>query len=417
MVDTHETPIGSAIRRLRQERGLKLAGVSRHVPVSTLNAIEHGRMVPSLPLADTITLGLGLPVGSLDLPLLASVRDLATRSRLVERLLDHEVSPVKIQGALRSVARSPDMPRVQRQHAQFLLAQLVGDRGAPRRAVVLLRAVIDDDPPLRGTMTRDAFSTLGRFYLQLHEPQAALGYLLRAVDGKPGGDAWESAMCNLGLAWWKLGQYRMAESQWRQAVATVTTPVRLANAHFGLGLFSFRQGDYQQAASAYQEVLRLYDHSNASTTMQLQVLNNLVACRTRQGSWAAAEDLARQAPDLTLVDTIPRGEWLTTLAELAWGQGQRERAMLLIQQAKDALDDAMVVSWFTVRLLEMTIGCPSTTSSKALMAEIESRIVHIHDRELMHTLYIMLAQQALQAGYLDEANDRLHALRTIFPVL
>lgn len=417
MVDTHETPIGHAIRQIRHERGLKLAAVSRHVPVSTLNAIEHGRMVPSLPLADAITAGLALPRGALDLPLLASVRDFETRGLIMDRLRRQQVPTVKIQRTLRALAHAPDMPRVHQQHAQLLLADLVGNRGARRRAIILLRALIDGEPPLRGAMMRDAFSALGRFYLQLDEPQDALGYLLRAADGQPDGAAWESAMCNLGLAWWKLGQYRMAESQWRRAINSVTTPARLANAYFGLGLFAFRQGDYEQAALAYEETWRLYNHDEVPATMRLQVLNNFVACRLRQGAWTAAADLVRQAPDLNGVDAIPRGEWLTTMAELAWAQGHRDQAMALIQQAKNALGDAMVVSWFTARFLEMTIGDPTTARGQAFTEDIESRLPHIRDRELMHTLYVLLAQHALQAGCLDEAAARLNTLRTLFPVL
>ncbi|MDA8206111.1 MAG: tetratricopeptide repeat protein [Thermaerobacter sp.] len=395
---------------------MKLAGVSLHVPVSTLNAIEHGRMVPSLSMADAISTGLDLPPGSLDLPLLASVRDVETRSRLLERLLGREVPTVKIQEILRRVSHSSAMPRIQQQHAQLLLAELLGKRGGQRRAVILLRNLIYGYPALRGKMPSVAFSMLGRFYLQLDEPQHALEYLLRVAGEKSSGAAWESAMCNLGLAWWKLGQYRMAESQWRRAIKSVTTPTRLANAHFGLGLVAFRRRDFEAATLAYQETLRLYDECDVPASMRLPLLNNFVACHIQQGAWTAAEDLVHRAPDLAVVDALPRGEWLSTLAEMAWAQGHRQQALALLRQAKDAISNATVVSWFTVRFMEMTIRPLSTARSQALMGEIESRIPHVHDREVRLALYVMLAGHALQVGHLDKAAHSLNTLRTMLPV-
>lgn len=415
-MDTNETPIGRIIRDVRHQRGLKLAGVSRQIPVSTLNAIELGRMVPSLPLADMIAEGLGLQPGTLDLPLLASVRDFGTRSSMVDRLLKRSVSLLEIQHTLRTVAHDPSMPRTHQQHAQVLIAQLLTHRGGWHRAAVLLTALIHGAPPLRGALQVEAYSLLGKCYLQLSQPEEALGHLLRATEGQSHTAAWESAMCNLGLVWSKMGQYRMAESQWRRAVNEVQDPVFLANAYFGLGLLAFRAGDFEGAVTAYHETLNLYCVAKVSATMQLQVLNNLLACHMQRRQWSVAESLIPEAPDMATVDPVPRGEWLTTRAELAWTQGHRDRAALLIEQAKASLGSSPVMSWFTARLLELTMG-KAPEDARALITEIEDQLPRIRDPELMHAMHVMLAQQSLNAGFLDEVSGHLSALRAMFPII
>ncbi len=415
MTTTRISPIGRVIHTIRRQRGLKLAAV-RHVSVSTLNAIERGRMVPSLSLTDTITRGLDLEPGALDLPLLASVHDAGVRVQLVKRLLGRNVPPLAIQRTLRQVAMDPDMALPQRAHAQLLVAQVLDLRGARRRAVLILTYLARTSPPLPGTLHLEVISTLGKCYLRLEQPEQALSPLMEAVQQPIRHAAWESALCNLGLAWWKVGQYAAAEAQWQRAIEEVADPARLANAYLGLGLLAFRKGRLLDAISAYHQTLTLYEETNAAATQRLRVLNNLLACHVQQQDWRAADAVVGQGAALPEPDPVVWGEWLTTQAECAWAQGRRQDAQVLIAEAKESLGNALVVSWFTIRLLELRILAPSEPAAPLVQA-IEEQLSHVSDRELIGALHTMLVQAALEAGRLDEVQSRVRDLRSLFPII
>lgn len=59
---TLATTVGAA----RLERNRPMRAVHRFVSTSTINAIEHDRMCPSVSVLDTLATGLGLPVGVWD---------------------------------------------------------------------------------------------------------------------------------------------------------------------------------------------------------------------------------------------------------------------------------------------------------------------------------------------------------------
>ena len=409
------TPIGEVIRHLRHQRRLKLVAVSRHISPSTLNAIENGRMIPSVGLIDAITEAFNLAPGDLDLELLESVRDMSQRAALVDRLMRNQrVPPLQLQSVLRSLVNQADQSRRHKMQARLLLAQHIGRRGAYKRAVLLLEYLLRSDPPPQGSLRLDILSTLGRLYLRLDNPQDALGPLLEAVRLTPTNGAWESAMCNLGLAWWLLGQYEQAESQWHEAVDRVQTPERLAHAEFGLGNVAFRLNKLSDAAQAYRYALALYRSEQSSATIQLSVLNNLLVCLVRLNDWPAAEEI-RASGDALVDDSPPvsRGEWLATKAEWAWAMGRVDEAQRWIREAKKSLGSALVVSWFTVRLLELKIiGYDAT-----IFAEIDQQIRQLADRKLATGLHIALMQTALQIGRPDEVPQRLQTLASLFPLI
>ena len=109
---------GQLIRELRRQRRLKLVAVEKYVPVSTLNAIENGRMLPSTAVLDDITRAFDMPVGALDLALLPLVRGDEQRTELVRRLTMPTLeNGLKVQRALRFAAKRDDLPVPQRMHA------------------------------------------------------------------------------------------------------------------------------------------------------------------------------------------------------------------------------------------------------------------------------------------------------------
>ena len=203
-MDAEILSIGRALYVARQEGHVKLRAVSRDVPVATLNAIERGRMVPSMATADAITKGLGLEIGAFDLSLLVAVHNAEERSRIVDRLIAHHTSSLTIQSVLRTMMHDLERSQSQRNHAQWLLAQCEGQRSSWRRTTILLEHLLREARPPRGAFRLTVLSTLGQGYLHQNRADRALNVHLEAAALKPHGDAWESAMANLALPWWKL---------------------------------------------------------------------------------------------------------------------------------------------------------------------------------------------------------------------
>ncbi len=166
--------IGKAIQRARQAKGLKLRAVSRTVSVATLNAIEHGRMIPSLTVADAIAAGLGLMPGALDVPLLLSIHDDRQRTQLVDRLLARGTGSKTVQHTLRRIMHDTERSPRHRRHAQWLLARLLAQRGSWRRVVILLEHLLGQTPPSCGALRVLILSTLGQAYLHQNQPQRSL---------------------------------------------------------------------------------------------------------------------------------------------------------------------------------------------------------------------------------------------------
>ena len=410
---------GQLIRQLRRQRQLKLVAVEKYVPASTLNAIENGRMLPSTAVLDDITRGFDMPVGALDLSLLPLVRGDEQRTELVRRLTMPPLeNGLKVQRALRFAAMRDDLSVPQRMHAVVELANLLARRGAIRRAVWMMEYLLQRDEQLHGRIRLDILSSLGRFYLQTSQPERALGPILEAVRLRPHNDAWESAMCNLGLSWWLLGQYTNAADQWTRAVNTIRHPERLGNAYFGLGSMSLRQNNIPEAIQHYHQALVIYQQNAISASHQIRALNNLLACYIQIKDWTASEHtLVCGNAIVDDCDQEYQGEWIATQAELAWVQGRRNEAVQLIDQAKARLGTSLVLSWFTTRLVELRMLAPSTDEFWQAVKAIEQQGESLTDQNMRVSLSLVVIQVMMQKGLCEEATNQIRRLSATFPLI
>ncbi len=416
-MNTEILSIGRALYAARQERHIKLREVSHDIPVATLNAIERGRMIPSLTTTDAITTGLGLDIGAFDLALLATVHDAEDRSRIVDRLIAHHIPTRIIQRVLRTMMHDPKRSRSQRHQAQWLLARCFNQRGFWRRSTILLEHLLGNPSAPRGAFRLAVLSTLGQGYLHQNRPERALNALLQAVAIKPHGDAWESAMANLGLAWWKLGLYLPAQHQWQAVSLGVTHPLRRAQAYCGLGNIALRNAQWSKAIDHYQSALDLYRDAGGSDTDHLRVLNNLLVCYTQQRDTRRATATIAQAYRHGKSDVGVFGEFLATEAQWAWESGQPERAAALIPQAKEWLGEALVVSWFTVRVLDLQMGQVPLEDFGSRLQELEDRLTAVTDERWAGALRLALVRVAWEAGHVGAAQHELAVLERLWPFM
>lgn len=410
---------GDIVRNLRRQRQLKLVAVSRYLASSTLNAVENNRMVPSIALVDRIVEAFNLPKGSLDLDLLRTVHEIPQRTRLVERLnANPDVSDLNIQRVLRTVSHDARQVATQRAHAQFLLAQKMAARGARLRAIVLLQHLANGKPSLRNNILRtDISSTLGKLYLQCGMPQKALSPLLEAVRSTSQTNAWEAAMCNLGLVWWQLGQYDRAERQWHLAADQLRSLTRRAHATFGIGNLAFRSNDLSTAITAYRQAVHLYETDGADQTLQLRVLNNLMLCYVRLEDDDATEEVFQRGSALLHVEPVIFGAWLATRAEWAWSQNRRDEAQQLNTEAQEAIGSALVMSWFTTRLLDLQLSLYDQVEMEALIETFDHQVDRLNDRSLATGLQVAMAKVLYAIGHGETVQARLEALEALHPLI
>lgn len=392
IMGTASYSIGEVIKELRHARNLKLIAVSRYVPASTLNAIEKGLMIPSPSLLDKLTRAFDLPDGALDLTCLRSVRHARYRDKLVERLLSNpRVRNLEIQRALRECSGLDPKDKA---HATLLLAQVLAKRRAFGRAVVVLNEVYKQDYMLRGSLRLSVLSSLGKYCLIVNRPTMALEPLLEAVRLKPFNDVWESAMTNLGLAWWKLGHYGRARLQWLDTVARIKNPLRKAHALMGLGDAALRETDFDSAKHYFSHALQLYQLVEATEDAQLGALNNLLVCYSSLGDKDNADRVIRDSMGMEKgpVNRIVYGQFLATLADVAFARQQREKALRLIQEAKEAIGSTPTLSWFSVRLLQLSLMDFRQEEEKVtnLVNDLAAQSRRLHDTRLMSAVQLRL---------------------------
>lgn len=417
MSDT--SPVGFAIAEIRRKKGLKLAGVSRYVPVSTLSAIERGRIIPSTPMLDAITVGLGLSVGDLDLLYLESVRDVSQRREVYLRLLTRGAPLADVQRSLFRALSVNAIPK-QRPHLQHLLAEVLASRGCLKRSIVILEHARLHRNGLNGEMQVDILSLLGKNYLKLNRPEVALGPLLEAVRLRFLRRSWESAMCNLGLAWWALGRYEQARTQWERAVESVTNTELRANALMGLGSVALGARRADIAAQYFCRALAAYDQTDAVTEVRAQAVNNLLVSALQGSKHDSANGAYETTRQLAAVvkDSLVRGQLLESMAEWADVQGNTALAEHLLQEAKDLLGDSPVVSWFSARFLELRSG--SKTCGPAVgevFQDMEDMIARLHDPQVITAIRLRMAQVAVRGQDLQSAESILDACIRMFPPL
>ncbi len=414
MEDT--SPVGFAIADIRHQQGLKLAAVSRYVPVSTLNAIERGRIIPSITMLDAVTSGLGLPVGHLDLLYLESVRDVTQRQAIFNRLHEHDVPWTDIQAHLRHTLHAPRIPVSQHPHILYLLARISAARGYPKRSAVIL-AHLRRHPSIGGAARVNVLSLLGKVLLQLERPEDALGPLLEAVAVRPSGHLWETASYNLGLAWWLLGRYDQARTQWEQTLESVTKAELRGHALMGLGNVALRANALTMAVQYFDQAHQLYAEHGISMDAQARAVNNRLVAALRSRNVQDAEAAFKLAE--SIVDAVQsqllRGELLETMAEWAVYQEERALAMQLLGQAKECLGTTPVLSWFSALFLELQLA----GDAPGLLAEafhmMERMIPQLHDPNLVAAIRLRMSLLAIRRHDLRSAESLLNECIPLFP--
>lgn len=411
-----DTPIGRALRRARQKRGIKLMAVSRIVSSSTVHAIERGRMIPSVSVLDAITDGLGLSRGSLDMACLASSRDMRQRAELVDRIVHgNQVSRLRLQRLLRHIMLDHPVSSTRQIHTRFLLAKVLGEKGCVRRAVVILERV-SGEPSLPKQTRVELLALLGRYYLLEGDAQKAVGPLSEAARSNVYSSAWESALCNLGLALWQIGAYESAASQWEHATQHVLEPTRLASAHMGLGNVAYRQNCLDRADAHYRKAHALYVGADANPRQMCKILNNRLKCSIRQGRWVEAVGIVSElASDLT-DDAVTVGEFMATQAEWAYVIGFEDNAAALIATAKALLGASLVSSWFSVRIVELAVST-NAESRSAISKEIDGAIGRLNDRQLAIGIQLKMIRDMVHDNNRLGAEESLKGLAKLFPAI
>ncbi len=416
IMEKQGTPIGRALRAARQEQRIKLTAVSRVVAPSTIHAIERGRMIPSVSVLDAITEGLGLPRGALDVACLESSCNMRQRAELVDRIiLTGKVPRLRLQRLLRHAARADYLSSKQQRHTQFLVAKVLGETGHTRRAIVIAEHLARETS-YHGLQRVEILGLLGRCYLQEGNPQAAIGPLREAIGNTTHSDVWEGVVCNLGLAFWQIGAYDRAETQWQHAIRRVTNPIRLANAHMGMGNLEYRRDRLRYAIKHYEKAYSLYTSVDANPTLICKILNNMLKCMVRQKFWESATSVASALANRTCEDPVTQGEFLATQAEWACTIGLEDNARQLIGRAKELLGSSLVSSWFSARVLELAMAT-SIESREALETDLELALTKLNDRQLAVAIRIRIARNMLYDNNTRGATESLKALAALFPAI
>lgn len=333
MFKTKRNPpnIGEAIRTVRRNRGLRLTSIVRngYVALSTISAVERGRRIPSLSVLDSITRGLGEDIGRFDLAYLASVNDVSQREEVYRRLTMRLHPPLLtmqdiLHGRCEPLQLNESRPLSRHdRHMRLLLADVTVRRQQWRRAITLIRRAVLESEALESELKARALSLLGKCYLNMKRPDKALATLLEACRLERGGDDWEAAMVNLGLAWWELGRYEKARAQWEAAIGSVTHEERRIHALMGLGNVECRTGQLDAAYRYFREAFQRYQAREGTGDFQARALNNLLITAVR----LANQEIATWAFEagVSMVDgvqnSILRGELYETLAEWAVAVG------------------------------------------------------------------------------------------------
>lgn len=417
--------IGDVIRTARRSRGLPLTAVARqgYLALSTISAVERGRRIPSVSVLDSITHGFGEAVGAFDLAYLASANDVSQREEVYRRLTA-QPNPqlLLIQGILRSqcsplqIDESRPLFRHDR-HLRLLLADIAMRRQQWRRAIVLIRRAVLPIGSLEPEFAARALSLLGKCHLYVKCPDEALAALLEACRLTQGGEDWESAMVNLGLAWWELGRYDRARAQWTEAMDTITNEERRSHAIMGLGNVALRTGQLEAASCYFREAFERYQVKEGTRDLQARALNNLLISAVRlqnqeTGTWAFETGLA-------LVDAVQnsilRGELYETLAEWAVASGDIKYGTQLLSRAKEELACEPVLSWFSARFLEICTLSRDTGQVSQRLHEMDTMVRRVRDPQLVAAIRLRMAQAAMEFDVQPTANVLLKACRTLFP--
>jgi tetratricopeptide (TPR) repeat protein len=197
----------------------------------------------------------------------------------------------------------------------------------------------------------------------------------------------------------------------------VTHPLRRAQTHCGLGNIALRNTQWPEAIDHYQSALALYRDAGGSDSDQVRILNNLLVCYTRQGDTQQATATITEAYGYGETDVLVFGEFLATQAQWAWESGQPERAAALIPQAKEWLGEAVVVSWVTVRVLDLQMGQVPLEAFVSRLQELEDRLTAVSDERWVGALRLALVRVAWEAGHPEAVQQELAILERLWPFM
>lgn len=409
--------IGATIAEIRRKQNVKLAAVSRYVPVSTLNAIEHGRIIPSISMLDAVTTGLALPVGHLDLFYLECVRDVVQRRAILLRLTEGGAARSDIQRHLRRALRTPLIPASQHWHIWYLIAEVSATGHLFRRAAVILENIRTHNPSITGESRLNILSLLGKMHLHLGHPGDAIHPLMEAVHLRLAGSKWETALYNLGLTWWQLGHYEQARLHWEQVAERTTNPELRANALIGLGNVALRTGYPDIAVRHFQGVQELYEAGGVSVDAHARALNNLLGASMKNHDVQVARTTFNQARGLVdMVESrLLQGELLETMAEWALSERDSELAVYHLQKAKEFLGKTPVVSWFAARFLEISMQQNTLGSLTAVFQDMEAMINNLHDPQVIAAIRLRMSLVAVHRMEFQLAETILNKSIASFP--
>lgn len=408
-----QTTLARSIAALREAHHLKLAAVSRKLPASTVHAIESGALVPAPRTLDLLTAAFHLPPGYFDRLSLAVNQKPHQQQALVDRLLHGGVTPpAEIRQILMAVAAQPNLGTVSQSMVALLIARTWLHEGETTTAIDRLQPLYDQTRTMRGSLRIDIVNSLARAYLLAHQPQQALSPLLEVTSKRIQGRGRESAMYNLGLAWWTLGHYDAASNQWQHTIDQASDSVLRAHAHMGLGNANLRRGQFEEALAHYRDAYNGY--RDVASPSAVLALNNITMCHIQAQEWDAARATLEAIPSDQHLSAAVQGQIWATRAELARGLGQNAEACHAIESAKTLIGDAPISSWFTIRFLEIELSQNSVTD---LVENIEIQLSRVPDPFMVAALRVRLVQLALAAECWDEAAREATALSHTLPII
>lgn len=419
-----EVTLGEAIRAARTARHRKMIAVHRFVSASTINAIEHDRMCPSVSILDAISQGLELPTGVWDELYLDRATEPRQALEVGNRLLARPDPPYRCvrRNWLRLLRQSSRYPQVSAE-LLFALAMMDWRHGHDRRAIFLGRLLSQRAHEHHWTEIEiEARATVGRWLLLRNQSQEALP-MLEAVIALPAvGPSWERSAYNVGVALWNLGQYEEAAHHWQTWQSKISQVDLRAHLSMGLGNVALARGQYSEAMGYFESAYTFYGGCADQTDHVIAALNNCLYTAAMMEDWEAAARWLQEAPQWYGVgEAYQWGELAGTQAEIAWKQGRVEDSRQYLHRAYDLLGDHWCRGWFTSRILhaEMALSVDDADTAVQRFDEVLNALSGLEDDTLRVALVIKAIDIASRAKprsvkKLNASIRRFRALNTSY---
>lgn len=135
-------------------------------------------------------------------------------------------------------------------------------RGNAKHAKAKYESAIEEYsrvPQSAGEIYAQALYNIGVCYYELWRTEDAIVFYQRAVEARQG--HYPKALYAMGVALEDSGQPSQAKEAYKQAIVeSGGTEATAAVAHYRLGLFLAREGDYEAAATLFREAIARADH-------------------------------------------------------------------------------------------------------------------------------------------------------------